>query len=867
MSNIIKINYLKIEPSDYFKEYNDEDNYLINYKTKELNKINLNEDNKNNTYILKAIIDKYIDNCSLDEKDIDYFSLSYDISKYFCKSKNLNKETIEKNINYFFNRRVDILYSVSLVLNLEVMQNIGNILSYILYNIDYFKIKNKDDIKFKRNSLKKEELNVLTEFYNYVEENALDPNEENKSLFWYKKRDKSKLPSELLFLMNLFSNITNFNFDINFQDETFNVDHFKYLFLIMMNIDLFLINFDSININFIHEKLQNYIYSLFHKELLKSSNYDTLKINLIKDKDTLYMCKWNFKNNFMLNEFRNFELIRKKKYKEKNKFYEYEDFTLIEKNNKNSFDYSLLERANTFDEDFECFINNSNRINDYNIPSYNLSNKIIHKNKKHSLKLFHRKRTNSSNNNDIIENYHFSFEIIFTVLFFISIYDIKNIDFIINNSYNSEIIEYLQKFLKIDNNKINDNFHILDLCKKKLIEIESLNIEIDSFDLFTFERILFLILKNPKISSLKFSFFTSDINYFPYILYRTYFFTTNKKKINKNENISENKLLNFFFPYFKNNLLYVFYLIKKKNLKKIGINFDIPFILQKNENYMRVIMKFLINILIYLNDLNCRCNELTLLSPCTVFDGNIYKNIDKIFEEMNFYKENCYLSELNLQFIIYKIPNIKNIISINLVSLNLGELDLITLESITNYFHSFQFANYSLLRKINIKLLNTIEILSPKLKIILTSLFSIKLKNLIKFGLYTNIFIKNQKDCSFFIKILKNNWISSYTLIFNEDSQECFKAFVENSNIIFLVPHNLENELIGPDKINNKNISTNKDDIVYWYLKYLFNNRYSYISNNLNTQKNCIYNILKYLYFIKKIDISYKITNDNDKKK
>ena len=91
--------------------------------------------------------------------------------------------------------------------------------------------------------------------------------------------------------------------------------------------------------------------------------------------------------------------------------------------------------------------------------------------------------------------------------------------------------------------------------------------------------------------------------------------------------------------------------------------------------------------------------------------------------------------------------------------------------------------------------MNTIEILSPKLKIILTSLFSIKLKNLIKFGLYTNIFIKNQKDCSFFIKILKNNWISSYTLIFNEDSQECFKAFVENSNIIFLVPHNLEKKL------------------------------------------------------------------------
>ena len=67
-------------------------------------------------------------------------------------------------------------------------------------------------------------------------------------------------------------------------------------------------------------------------------------------------------------------------------------------------------------------------------------------------------------------------------------------------------------------------------------------------------------------------------------------------------------------------------------------------------------------------------------------------------------------------------------------------------------------------------------------------------------------------------------------------------------------------------KNNNKNISTNPDDIVYWYLKYIFNKRYYYITKNFKAQKYYIYNILKYLYFIKKVNIFYDITSDEDEK-
>ena len=94
-----------------------------------------------------------------------------------------------------------------------------------------------------------------------------------------------------------------------------------------------------------------------------------------------------------------------------------------------------------------------------------------------------------------------------------------------------------------------------------------------------------------------------------------------------------------------------------------------------------------------------------------------------------------------------------------------------------------------------------------------------------------------------------------------------FKENVNNKKITFLIPHNLENELIGTDKNNNKNISTNPHDTVYWYLKYLFNNKYYYTSRNFNAHKYYIYNILKYLYFEKKITIFYDINSSETFKK
>ena len=578
----------------------------------------------------------------------------------------------------------------------------------------------------------------------------------------------------------------------------------------------------------------------------------------------------------MLEEYRNIELIKKRKMNEINEEKEFEDFTIIQEKKTDNFNNYYLKNNESFivNKDYEynnfynsidlydpnktfCEDNLSNR-STINFKSCNTFNNINYNDKLNPKNINYR---------NIVERYHYTFEIIFILFKYISNYSLDNIDLIMNDSYTPELIYYFKKFFKIDIKKEDYYFHILDLYSNKLNTIRSLNFEIDSFDLCSYELILKILNNNTRIKDLKISFFTCDINYFPYTLEKSYLFYTQDQLSIKNSEFNENHLLEYFYPEFKNNLLFLLFLIKKKTLNKLGLNFDIPILIQKKENYMMTILKFLLNIFIYLNEPSCKVNIVTLLSPATILDGNLMNNIDKIFEEIDYNVKNMYLYELYVQFTMYKIPHIKNIISINLIILNIGDLDIITFESVVNYLNSYKFANLSLLRQIKIKLVKNIDCLSSKLKIILRTLFNIKLKNLKKLGLYSNIILKNEKECYFILKILNDNWISSYTLIFNERSQEMFKNYANNNNITYLVPHNLENEIIGPEKNNNRNISTNTDDTVYWYLKYIFNNRFYYISKNFKAQKYYIYNILKYLYFIKKIDIFYDIISDEAEKK
>ena len=187
--------------------------------------------------------------------------------------------------------------------------------------------------------------------------------------------------------------------------------------------------------------------------------------------------------------------------------------------------------------------------------------------------------------------------------------------------------------------------------------------------------------------------------------------------------------------------------------------------------------------------------------------------------------KNCNkLNEINIQCQFYKIIYIKNIISRNLIKLSLGDLDLETFTHLVNYLTLYEFSTKSSLRYLNIKLMNKISEFNKDIKFLFQNLFYIKINNLLELNIFSNLFIKSSINYSYFIKLLKYNWIPSYTITFNRSS---FQNKLDNNdtNIPFIIFPTIEKNSLNAfevvnEKIDNK-LSIN-DNELFWILKYIF---------------------------------------------
>jgi hypothetical protein len=307
-------------------------------------------------------------------------------------------------------------------------------------------------------------------------------------------------------------------------------------------------------------------------------------------------------------------------------------------------------------------------------------------------------------------------------------------------------------------------------------------------------------------------------------------------------------------------------------LEVLGLNFDLPTILINNENYKRPIFKLILNILFLIENNECKNNnkikKLTLLSPYTIFDNRSENNIDELFKDIHIYKKCNVLKELNLQFQFYDIKYIKNLISTNLVVLSIGDLDIISFDKLVNYLTSYNFSINSALERLNIKLLNKITSFNTEIKVILRKLFNIKIKTLLELGLFTNLIINNKANYSYLIKILKYNWIQTYTIILNDESNKIIHI---NNNLkkdlSFLVPSTLENivfkeTFLKEKKREKNNQKKDQNDEIFWILKYLFICRYSNNKLSFFEVQNLSFTILQFLYLTSEVKLLHKIEEE-----
>jgi hypothetical protein len=180
----------------------------------------------------------------------------------------------------------------------------------------------------------------------------------------------------------------------------------------------------------------------------------------------------------------------------------------------------------------------------------------------------------------------------------------------------------------------------------------------------------------------------------------------------------DEKFFKDVYTYFTRNLNYFFEIIKYKNLESIGLNFDIPSPILKDENYIIAIIKFIINILIlYYCNSEYKIQELIILSPMLNINGNKFLFFDRFLNDINNYDHYATIINLSIQMKFFNIKNIHKLVNKNIKILNLGDFDLFTLNHFLEEINKQSFTENSSLEKITISLNKLIIDLNDDIKL------------------------------------------------------------------------------------------------------------------------------------------------------
>ena len=830
--NNIIYSYLKIDKNNIFNKMTNQDYENID---ETLDSFKGLQKKINSLFI--PLLDKLSPNC-----EGDPITISKSLSKEIFKYERITKDIVEKYLNYFFSFRYELLYSTHFFLSKKTISYLGFILSYTYSKFNFYSIKtSKQFNSLAKKTVEKHE-DALIDFYNSINDLGEEENTEKhkKMNFWKKNRTKYLVPPEINFLINRFVKIKTCEIELDFQGTSIDEKDFNLISLFLLNINSLFVNLDHFKINFINQKFQYDIYTSFFHDLLSSSKItkNIIKKNNIINPELIYDKKWNFIDKFNVQEYR---ILRKKGLKEEfnNKNLIFDEYNLFYINylqkeiNEEQMLNSTIEKRRTSKKESELKLENieKNRIKrDFTViekSKINIKNIMKDKN----------------NYMDIIKNNGNILNLLAILISSIGrLNHVKSLDIIMNESYNSEFIINCIKLFDIDSDSIDSNLHILDLLYNRLKDLQQLNLEFNSLDQLTFYKMLNLIYKNQNLLTLNISFFSSDITYFLRPMLKIYNQIGDAENLIKYNNINiEETILNSILPFFLDNLSTLFVIIKKlKKIENLGLNFDLPIIVSNQQSFIIPLIKFILNI-IFLID-NKKIKKLTILAPSIVLDERILPRINEFFSEIDINKGENDLVELNLQIQLYKIIDIKNLISTKLIILSLGDFDLYTFKNLVKYLTSYKFSSESNLESLTIRLNKSITLFTTELKIILRQLFYIKISKLSVLNIYTNIIIKNEVNYKYLINILQNNWISNYTITLNSISNETLNKFNNlSNNITYFVP--------------------NDEDKAFWYLKYIFNVKYMNPSMNFISIKKCINCILKYLYTKKEVIINHSLEN------
>ena len=281
-------------------------------------------------------------------------------------------------------------------------------------------------------------------------------------------------------------------------------------------------------------------------------------------------------------------------------------------------------------------------------------------------------------------------------------------------NYENEILRMLKM-----NQIILPDFNLLSFLSD--VNMIQITIDFNSLDNKVFQEVLSLLYKNNKLNTCQLNFFPSDDYFVSELLYKLLqdnnqiynlsvlnkIEAKNLEKIEPHEDI-DIYLLKKLAEYFESNINKLFQnLCIKSTVSQLSLIFNVPSLMKKIDYYLMIILKFILNLFIAIDNTKLNLTSFNLQTSNIFFDNNKYPFLEEFLDKIYIYSNNeLRLYKFTCQMKFINITNIYRIIPYNIEYLSLGEFDYNTFINFTEYITSSEFSLHSKLVRLKITLSN-----------------------------------------------------------------------------------------------------------------------------------------------------------------
>ena len=680
-----------------------------------------------------------------ENKESDILKVNYALSKRIRENSGLNSKQLEKQHEEYMTQIMNSKINQCFVLTSEINEKLTIILSMIYKKISKIKKINKfedllqyiADISLNTSGIlekykDKERNKLLASSYIYTE---------NQSSIYFDDNDNSN-NKNLISMDNTISNSSSrisrvvnyneFNKSINFDYNINNLYVFKEL---KTKKPLFI----PLEVLILREKYEK-IKKL--KLILKKNHTNNINdVLLLDQKDILnnifilLNLKWMFPHLFEIEVDLTNEIILKDEIISINDKYEV-FLKKIKRNNKSTY-YQSEYKKRVYDLNKKSIFNEqikNNLVDEFELLSESFS--MVS-----SVKDYKDEELKKQEN--FMKKYLSSLEMVIIYWYFISKLNlIKTCNFTIPINLEDKILLMLKerKIYLFDFNLLT-NF-----SSENLIEV---TMDFNSLDNKLFQQILHFLLKNDKMRNCRLSFFPPEEYFEPQFLLNLLLNSDNAKgqyyisEVRPNEEI-ENFLLRKLAEHFEFNMNKFFsFFINRKMIKELYLIFDMPNVLYKIDSYEIIIMKLIMNMLIYIDRYNGNPNQgldcFSIIAENLFLDNRKHSFLDEFLKNMNIYrKPNIPIKKFTLKLKMIGLSNIYKIIPYHIIYLSIGSFDLYTFQCFVEYITSTEFNMHSELISLQITLGNSILTMEQCFDLLL-KLLTEHPKSLEQISIYTNV--------------------------------------------------------------------------------------------------------------------------------